>query len=117
MAAAQQLINAIPAGGVWLPGSQTILLREIIGGGSEDMERHRAEQTMRALHPRLKPHAIQKRIAPPAPDGSPQWRTAEFWLREIDFVLLEGIRNGRHGQSEVIERICRTWVDLESQLL
>ncbi len=117
MATAQKSIDSVPADGTWLPGAEIILLKEIMGPGSEDLDRNRAERVMRVLHPRLKPNAIQRRLAPLAPDSSPQWRTVEFWLREIDFVLLEGIHSGRHGQSEVIERICRTWAELDAKML
>ena len=72
---------------------------------------------MRTLHPKLKPNAVQKKLAPRSPDGSPCWMTVEFWLDEIDFVLLEGIFNGRAGQTEAIERLCCTWAKLDSKEL
>jgi hypothetical protein len=43
--------------------------------------------------------------------------TVEFWLGEIDLVLLEGIFSGRAGQTEVIERLCSTWAKLDSREL
>jgi hypothetical protein len=117
VATAQTSMDSVPAGDAWLPEAETILLKEIMGPGSEHLDRNRAERAMRALHPRLKPNAIERKLAPLTPDGSPQWRAVEFWLREIDFVLLEGVHSGRRGQSEVIERICQTWAELDTKIL
>ncbi len=117
MATAQRSINSVPIGGPWLPESETNLLKDIIGAGPEDLARNRSEEVMRALHPKLKPSSIRAKLAPVAPDGSPQWLTAAFWVREIDLVLLEGIHNGRHGQSEVIKRVCCIWPGLDPRIL
>lgn len=114
---AQRSINSVPVGGPWLPESETILLKEVAGPGSADLAHSRSEEVMRALHPKLKSNAIRAKLTLTAPDGSPQWLTASFWVKEIDLVLLEGIHNGRRGQSDVIRRVCDTWPELDSNIL
>ncbi|HEY6340310.1 MAG TPA: hypothetical protein VIY49_02365 [Bryobacteraceae bacterium] len=117
MAIAQKSINPVPLGGPWLPNSEPIVLRKIAGAASEDFARSLSEEFLRALHPKLKSNAIRAKLMPTAPDGSPQFLTAPFWIKEIDLVLLEGIQDGRNGQGDVIKRLCGTWPGLDSHIL
>ena len=117
MATAQSSINSVPVGGPWLPDGQAILVKDILAAGSEDLARNRSEKLIRALHPKMKAAAIKAKLAGSTPEGSPQWSTAAFWIKEIDLVLLEGIHNGRNGQGDVIKRLCDTWPGLDSQIL
>ncbi|HLG97902.1 MAG TPA: hypothetical protein VKX49_16430 [Bryobacteraceae bacterium] len=117
MATAQSSMNSIPVGGLWLPDGDAILVKDILAAGSEDLARSRSEELIRALHPKMKTAAIKAKLAASTPEGSPQWSTAAFWMKEIDLVLLEGIHNGRNGQGDVIKRLCDTWPWLDSQIL
>ena len=110
-------INSVPVGGPWLLGSETILVKEIIGAASQDLARGRSEELMRTLRPKLKASAIRAKLALTTPEGSPLWMTVAFWVNQIDLVLLEGIHNGRHGQSDVIRRLCDTWPELGPNIL
>jgi hypothetical protein len=98
VAIARKPINPVPVGNPWLPESETILVTEIASAVSEHLARARSEEIMRALHPKLKSNTIRAKLTATAPDGSPQWLTPGFWVKEIALVLLEGIHNGRHGQ-------------------
>ena len=117
MAAAQSSMNSVPVGGSWLPDGQAILVKHILAAGSEDLARRRSEELIRALHPKIKAAAIKAKLAGSTSEGSPQWSTAAFWIKEIDLVLLKGIHNGRNGQGDVIKRLCDTWPGLDSQIL
>lgn len=117
MATPKETIRLIPPWWARMPGIASILLDGIVGADIRDSgEKHALEQ-MRALHPQLKTTAVQKKLAQRSPDGSPLWMTLEFWLDEIDSVLLEGIFSGRAGQTEAIERLCRTWGKLNRREL
>ena len=110
-------MNSVPVGGPWLPDGQAILMKDILAAGSEDLARSRSEELIRALHPKIKAAALRAKLAGSTPEGSPQWSTAAFWIKEIDLVLLEGIHAGRNGQGDVIKRLCDTWPGLDSQIL
>ena|SRR5215469_3814269 len=47
------------------------------------------KEVVRALLPKLKATAIWAKLAPIAPDGSAQWMTAAFWVKQVDLFLLE----------------------------
>ena len=115
--ATAQSRNSISVGSPWLPDSQAILMNELLTAGSEDSAHSRSEELIRALHPKMKAAAIEAKLTGNTPDGSPPWLTAAFWIREIDLVLLEGIHNGRHGQGNVIARLCDTWPQLDANVL
>jgi len=117
VATAQKSTIPVPVGGPWLPNSEPVLLNQIVGAPSEDLARSLSEELLRALHPKLKSNAIRAKLMPTAPDGSPQWLTVSFWVKEIDLVLLEGIHNGRSGQSNAIKRLCDIWPKLDSNML
>jgi hypothetical protein len=117
VATAQKSINSVPLGGAWLPDTEMILVKEIAYADSPELARSRSDEIMRALHPKLKPAVIRAKLAPTAADGLPQWLTSAFWIKEIDLVLLEGIHNGRRGQSDVIRRLCETWPQLHANIL
>jgi hypothetical protein len=117
MATAQSSSNLIPVGGPWLPAGEAILMKEILAAGSEDLARSRSEELIRGLHPKIKTAAIEAKLTGNTPDGSPTWLTAAFWIREIDLILLEGIHNGRRGQSNVIARLRDIWPQLDANVL
>ena len=117
MATSRETMSLSPPWWARVPGIASILLDGIVGGDVADSGRKRALERIRALHPQLKTNALQKKLAPGSPDGSPCWITVEFWLDEIDSVLLEGIFSGRAGQTEAIKRLCTTWGKLNSKEL
>jgi hypothetical protein len=71
---------------------------------------------LRALHPKLKkPKAIQKRLDGSTPDGLAIWLTPEFWKREVDLTLIEGIFGGRAKRPQVIQRIQAVFPEFDGE--
>jgi hypothetical protein len=83
--------------------------------GTED----KAIDTMRALHPKLKKlSTIQKRIEGSADaNGLRTWMTIDFWKKEIDLTLIEGIYGGKLKRAQAIERIRAVWPELDAEAL
>jgi hypothetical protein len=89
--------------GFWTPEREDVLRRAMPG---EPNGKNKATDRLRALHPKLKKlNTIQKRIGGTMPNGNVIWMTLEFWKKEIDLTLIEGIYGGKARRSQVVERI------------
>lgn len=97
----------------WTPERIGALRRRI---PVEPKAKDEAIDKLRALHPKLKkPNAIQKRLDGSTPDGLAIWLTPEFWGREVDLTLIEGIYGGRPKRPQVIERIQAVFPELDAE--
>jgi hypothetical protein len=84
----------------------------------ESIGKSKAIDRMRALHPKLKKlNTIEKRLEGVAPNGLPVWMTPEFWKKEIDLTLIEGIYGGKAKRRQVIDRIRAVWPELDGEWL
>ena len=97
----------------WTPAREGVLRK---GFSDEPNAKSKAIDRMRALHPKLKKlNTIQKRMDGIAPNGLAVWMTPDFWRKEIDLTLIEGIYGGKAKQPEAIERIRSVWPELDSE--
>jgi hypothetical protein len=103
------------ANGFWTPDREGVLRK---GLPEEANAKGEAIDKMRALHPKLKKlNTIEKRLDGVAPSGLAIWMTAEFWKKEIDLALIEGIYSGKQKRPQAIERIRAVWPELEGEAL
>src|SRR5262249_44290528 len=99
--------------GFWTPEREDAL-RKVLP--AEPNAKGTAIDKLRALHPKLKKdHAIQKRLDGITRDGLAVWLTPEFWKREIDLTLIEGIYGGKANRRQVVERIRTLWPKLDGE--
>ena len=97
----------------WTPEKEDVLRR---GLPDEPNAKGKAIDKLRALHPKLKkPKALEKRLSGIAPNGLAVWLTPEFWKREIDLTLIEGIYGGKKKLPQVVERIRTLWPELDGE--
>jgi len=79
--------------GFWTPEREDGLRKAL---PDEPNAKSKAIDRMRALHPKLKKlTTIHKRLDGLAPNGDAIWMTPEFWKKEIDLRLIEGIYGGK----------------------
>jgi hypothetical protein len=97
----------------WTP-KRVDALRKMIP--AEPNAKNEAIDKLRALHPKLKKApAIQKRIDGITLNGLAVWLTPEFWKREIDLTLIEGIYGGRAKRPGVIQRIQAVFPEFDAE--
>ena len=97
----------------WTPESVDSLRRMI---PVEPNAKDEAIDKLRALHPKLKKaNAIQKRLDGITRGGLAVWLTPEFWKREIDLTLIEGIYGGKAKRSQAIERIQAVFPEFDAK--
>lgn len=103
---------------VWASEYAVVLL-----GGIEasDQGKGLAESRLRALHPlnEGKDHhstdfekRLRKVFEKQSDGHAPQWLTLEFWQKEIDNVLVQGIFGRSASKASVVDRIHAIWPDL-----
>src|SRR5579872_4700778 len=99
----------------WTPDRENALRKGLPG---EPNAKGKAIDRMRALHPKLKKlNTIQKRLDGLASNGLAVWMTPEFWKKEIDLTLIEGIYGGKARRPQAIERIRALWPDIGYEAL
>jgi hypothetical protein len=100
---------------LWTPEREAILRRAL---PEEPNAKGKAIDKMRALHPKLKKlNTINKRLDGVSASGLAIWMTAEFWKKEIDLTLIEGIYAGKKNRPQAIERIRALWPELDGEAL
>jgi hypothetical protein len=99
----------------WSPKREAVLRTGLPEGPNG---KGKAIEKMRTLHPKLKKlNTIEKRLDGVTPIGLAIWMTAEFWKKEIDLALIEGIYAGKKKRPLAIERIRAVWPDLDGEAL
>jgi hypothetical protein len=99
--------------GFWTPEKEEVLRR---GLPQEPNAKSKAIDKLRALHPKLKKlNTIEKRLDGVAANGLVIWMTPEFWKKEIDLTLIEGIYGGKAKRPQVVERIRTLWPELDGE--
>lgn len=98
----------------WITLVDPIIARRL---SSADFGRAAGGQIARALHPSLKPRAIEKLLQKIDLDERVAWAKVEFWRKDIDHVLLGGALNGKTGRAEAIRKIRSVWIELSFSLL
>lgn len=108
---------------VWASDSAVVLLDGI---EASDQGKGLAGARLRALHPLSegKEHHstdFEKRLRKVFENQSdghpPQWLTLEFWQKEIDNVLVEGIFGRSGSKTSVVNRVHAVWPDLSAAWL
>lgn len=106
---------------VWTRELNAVLLEGI---EANELGSELAHQRLKALHP-LPPGKLRyssdfekwlKKVFERDSSAAGQWLTAEFWHKEVDRVLIEGIF-GRVPNDELIGRILLAWPKLDAQWL
>jgi hypothetical protein len=99
----------------WTPDREDVLRNRL---PNEPDGKSKAIDKLRTLHPKLKKlNTIEKRLDGTALNGLAVWMLPEFWKKEIDLALIEGIHGGRPKRLETIERIRAVWPELETEAL
>ena len=103
-------------------------LGAILLDGIEDSKqgKHLAQERVKALNPLPQgkhryPKDFEKWLAKvfekPPYDGEPAWLSSEFWQREIDKLLVQGIFARNVAQVEVVDRVRSVWPKLSNSWL
>lgn len=109
------VIDSATVNSFWTREREAVLRKGLPG---EPNGRGKAIEKLRTLHPKLKKlNTIEKRLDGVAPSGLAIWMTAEFWKKEIDLALIEGIYSGKKKRPETLERIRAVWPELDGEAL
>ena len=88
--------------------------------------RQLAHERVKALHPLAQgkdryPRDFEKWLTKvfdkPSEDGVPPWLSLEFWQKEVDNVLIQGIFARNVAKDEVVDRVRSVWPNLSSSWL
>jgi hypothetical protein len=88
--------------------------------------KQRAQDRVKALHPLLQgkdryPRDFEKWLTKvfekPSEDGVPHWLCLEFWQKEVDKVLTQGIFARNAAKDEAVDRVRSVWPKLSSSWL
>jgi transposase len=114
--------HSAKATAVWTANSR--LLLEAIENSEQGKQL--ARQRLKILHPPLPGKDrysqdfekwLRKVFKKESADGVQPWLTLEFWQKEIDRVLIEGIFGGNGAKEEVVARIRSVWPNLSAPWL
>ncbi len=97
---------------LWTVHLRRIVIADFGEGGDARLQ---ALERLRTLHSKLKPEAIARRLE--TAGHAPRWLAADFWIEELDWVLLEGIQSGKRGRSDAIEGIRAVWPAIDAEAL
>jgi len=93
---------------------RTILLGGMLRGW--DGQRQAVEQ-VRAIRPDLSTEEIDGWMQALAIKGLPEWLKPGFWTREMDQILVAGIREGTIGENKAVGKIVRFHPELRIEVV